>query len=122
MTVLGKEIDFDVTAPDDLGRYLDAWQAMNEKAKALPPCPAPDQLSTPQGLAAYRDYLTENCRLLTDFIDAAFGEGTCNALLGKKTSLETLLCVTDALRDAVGMQGRDFAAHLAAYAPTVVDT
>lgn len=119
MTVLGKEIDFDVTAPEDLTRYLHAQQAMNTAARALPPCPTPEQLGTEAGLAAYRDYLAANCTLLTNFIDAAFGDGTCNALLGPKTSLLALLDVTDALRDAVRAQGEAFGAQLATYAPTV---
>ena len=57
------------------------------------------------------------CKLLTDFIDAAFGDGTCNALLGPKTSLSTLLDVMDALRDAISNQGTQYAQRLAAYKP-----
>lgn len=93
LTVLGKEIDFDVTSPADMQRYLDAEAAMQRAAASLPPDPNPAAMATMEGLRAYQDYLAAQCKLLTDFIDTAFGDGTCNALLGPKTSLSTLLDV-----------------------------
>lgn len=117
LTVLGKEIDFDVTSPADMQRYLDAEAAMQKAAAALPPDPAPATMKTMEGLQAYQAHLAVQCKLLTDFIDAAFGDGTCNALLGPKTSLSTLLDVMDALRDAISSQGVQYAQRLAAYKP-----
>lgn len=117
LTVLGKEIDFDVTSPADMQRYLSAETAMHEVAAALPPAPDPATMATMEGLQAYQEHLAAQCKLLTDFIDAAFGDGTCNALLGPKTSLSTLLDVMDALRDAITSQGTKYAQRLAAYKP-----
>lgn len=117
LTVLGKEIDFDVTSPADMQRYLDAETAMKKAAAALPPDPDPAAMATMEGLLAYQEHLAAQCKLLTDFIDAAFGDGTCNALLGPKTSLSTLLDVMDALRDAITSQGAQYAQRLAAYRP-----
>lgn len=117
LTVLGKEIDFDVTSPTDMQRYLDAEAAMRKAAAALPPDPNPATMKTMEGLQAYQAHLAVQCKLLTDFIDAAFGDGTCNALLGPKTSLSTLLDVMDALRDAISGQGVQYAQRLAAYKP-----
>ena len=114
LTVLGKEIDFDVTSPADMQRYLEAEAAMQKAAAALPPDPDPAAMATVEGLQAYQ---AAQCKLLTDFIDAAFGDGTCNALLGPKTSLSTLLDVMDALRDAIRSQGAQYAQRLAAYKP-----
>lgn len=117
LTVLGKEIDFDVTSPDDMQRYLEAEDAMHKAAEALPPDPDPAAMATREGLLAYQANLAAQCKLLTDFIDAAFGDGTCNALLGPKTSLATLLDVMEALRDAITGQGVQYAQRLAAYKP-----
>lgn len=117
LTVLGKEINFDVTSPDDMQRYLAAETAMHEAASTLPPAPDPATMVTMEGLQAYQEHLAAQCKLLTDFIDAAFGDGTCNALLGPKTSLSTLLDVMDALRDAITSQGTKYAQRLAAYKP-----
>ena len=117
LTVLGKEIDFDVTSPADMQRYLAAETAMHEAAATLPPAPDPATMATMEGLHAYQEHLAAQCKLLTDFIDAAFGDGTCNALLGPKTSLSTLLDVMDALRDAITSQGTKYAQRLAAYKP-----
>lgn len=117
LTVLGKEIDFDVTSPADMQRYLDAEAAMQQAAAALPPDPDPAAMATVEGLQAYQARLAAQCKLLTDFIDAAFGDGTCNALLGPKTSLSTLLDVMDALRDAIRSQGAQYAQRVAAYKP-----
>ena len=117
LTVLGNEIDFDVTSPADMQRYLDAEAAMQQAAAALPPDPDPAAMATVEGLQAYQAHLAAQCKLLTDFIDAAFGDGTCNALLGPKTSLSTLLDVMDALRDAITSQGAQYAQRIAAYKP-----
>ena len=54
---------------------------------------------------------------MTDFIDAAFGEGTCNKLLGAKTSLDKLMDTVAALREAVTEQGEQAGKKLEAYAP-----
>lgn len=117
LTVLGKEIDFDVTSPADMQRYLEAEAAMQKAAAALPPDPDPASMATMEGLQAYQAHLAAQCKLLTDFIDAAFGDGTCNALLGPKTSLSTLLDVMDALRDAITSQGAQYAQRIATYKP-----
>ena len=117
LTVLGKEIDFDVTSPADMQRYLEAEAAMQKAAAALPPDPDPASMATMEGLQAYQAHLAAQCKLLTDFIEAAFGDGTCNALLGPKTSLSTLLDVMDALRDAIRSQGAQYAQRVAAYKP-----
>lgn len=117
LTVLGQQIDFDITSPADIQRYLAAGEAMEQAAAGLPPMPDGDALQTPDGLRAYAAYLNGQCKLLTDFIDAAFGDGTCNALLGPKTSLDRLMDVVDALREAVTAQGQRTSQKIAAYLP-----
>ena len=131
MKVKGHEIDFDITSPDDLQRYLAASDAMEKAAATLPPMPSPAEMASPAGIRAYTAYITvtvdngENntayitgqCKLVTDFIDAAFGDGTCNALLGPKTSLDALMDVTDALRDAIAAQGQRAGERITGYMP-----
>ena len=112
LKVKGLELGFDITAPEDLHRYLDAAKAMDDAAAAAPPL-----LATRDGLQEYTAYIEGQCKLLTDFVDAAFGAGTCNALLGPKTSLDGLLDVVDALREAVAAQGQQAGERLAAYMP-----
>ena len=117
LCVLDHEIDFDITSPQDMQRYLDAGRAMEAAAAALPDLPSAAQLKSLDGLESYTACVTAPCRMLTDFIDAAFGEGTCNALLGPKTSLDRLLDLVDALRAAIDAQGEQTAKKLTAYQP-----
>lgn len=117
ITVLGHEIDFDVTAPADLDRYLEAMREMEQRTSGMPAMPEQASLGTADGIRAYTEYLRGQCMLLTDFIDAAFGEGTCNKLLGAKTSLDKLMDMVAALREAVTEQGEQAGEKLEAYAP-----
>jgi len=117
LTVHGHEIDFDITSPADMQRYLDAQAAMEAAAMNAPPSPAADTLATREGLEAYVAYMQGQCRLLTDFIDAAFGDGVCNALLGPRTSLTVLLDLCGDIRQAIEAQSDEAAAKFAAYLP-----
>lgn len=115
LKVLGTELDFDITSPDDLDRYIRASEKMVAEAAQLPPMP-----QTTVGLAnlrAYQEWVEANCRQITDWIDDIFGEGTANKLLGPKTSLSQILCLYDAIRDAAGQQGKEVATHLRQFAP-----
>lgn len=118
LIIQGHEIDFDVSCPADMQRYMDAEMAMYRAAEAVPPMPSdPSALATRAGMQAYQANLAAQCKLLTDFIDAVFGDGTCNALLGPKTSLSTLLDVVEGLHDAVAEQGKQIAKRMEAYRP-----
>lgn len=113
--VQGKELDFDITAPEDLRRYRAAGQKMSEVAATLPAMP--QDTATEEGFAAYIAWIEAQCRLLTDFLDQAFGDGTCNALLGTKTSVDKLLTLCDAVGSAVEEQGRQVGVKIQKYTP-----
>lgn len=106
ITVNGKELDFDLTSIEDLQRYRAAVERMS--AAAAQAAQPPQDTATSEGFAAYIDYIGQQCRLVTDFIDEIFGEGTCNTLLGPKSSLEKLLKLCSQISAAVDEQGRSF--------------
>ena len=115
ITVNGKEIDFDLTSPEDLRRYRDAGERMTQAAEALGG--PPEDPSSPAGFAAYITYLEQSCRMLTDFVDGVFGDGTCDALLGPKTSMERLLDICDDIGAALEEQGRRVGVKIQKYTP-----
>ena len=115
LKIKGTEIDFDITAPEDLRRYRAAGEKM--AAAQLPEPPHPGKELTDADMDQYISYLEAQCRLLTDFIDEAFGEGVCDRLLGPKTSLEKLLDLCDALGAAVEEQTGAVGVKITRYAP-----
>lgn len=115
ITIQTHEIDFDITAPEDLQRYIEAGEKMTAAADSV--TPLPQNVATPADMQKYMTFLHEECRLITDFIDEAFGDGICNKLLGKKTSLEKLLDVCDAIGTAVEDQARRVGVKIQKYTP-----
>lgn len=112
ITVHGTEIDFDITAPQDLRRYHQAGKKMTQAAATLKK-PADED----SGLEPYIAYMEAQCRLLTDFIDEAMGQGTCDKLLGPKTSLEKLLELSAEIGDAMAQQGKELGDKMQKYTP-----
>ncbi|WP_418668025.1 DUF6673 family protein [Allofournierella sp.] len=115
LKINGTEVDFDITSPEDLRRYRAAGERMRQAAAGLPDPPA--EALTDASFDAYVAFMEAQCRLVTDFIDDAFGQGVCDRLLGPKTSLERLLDLCDAIGEAVGRQSSEVGAKLAQYAP-----
>lgn len=115
LNVNGVEIDFDLTSPDDLRRYNAAGEKMTEAAEKLPP--VAQDLTTAEGFKSYISYIEAQCKLVTDFIDEAFGNGVCNKLLGPKTSLDKLLDVCTAIGGQIENQGKDIGVKIKKYAP-----
>lgn len=115
LKVLDTELDFDITSPDDLDRYIRASEKMAAQAAQLPP--VPHGLNGLGDLKAYQAWVAANCKQITDWVDDIFGEGTANKLLGPKTSLSKILDLYDAIRDAAGQQGEEIALHVRQFAP-----
>ncbi len=77
------QVEFDVTSPEDIRRYARAAAAMTAQMKSL----CEDSKDESISAAQYAEHLERQCKILTNFIDDAFGEGTCNKLLCKRTRL-----------------------------------
>lgn len=118
LKVGGTEIDFDITSPEDLRRYRAAGEKMRQAAAGLPKAPA--KTLTEAGFDEYIAFVETQCRLVTDFVDDAFGEGVCDRLLGPKTSLEKLLDLCGSIGEAVERQSSQVGAKLTQYAPNRV--
>lgn len=121
LKVLGTELDFDITSPTDLDRYLAACDKMAQAGARLP---APPEAQTPaagqdalEWTRAYRHWVAANCELVTNWIDDIFGVGAANRLLGPKTSLSEILNTYDALEAAITEQGEAVGARLRQFAP-----
>lgn len=115
ITVNGNELDFDLTSPEDLRRYTEAGEALNAASALI--APPPEDLASPTGFACYITYLDQSCRAVASFIDAVFGQNTCNRLLGPKSSLEKLLDLCDAISAALEEQGRRVGVKIQKYTP-----
>jgi hypothetical protein len=109
------EFDFDISAPEDLERYLHSCKAMEERERNAPGMPV--DRTSPQYLADYLAWLKAYCKLLTDWIDDVLGEGACNKLLGAKTSLSELLDLWDEIEAAATAQGEAIGRHVQKYTP-----
>ena len=114
LNINGTEIDFDITAPEDLRRYRAAGEKM--AAAQLPAPPHPGKELTGEDMGQYTTYLEAQCRLLTDFIDEAFGM-VCDWLLGAQDQPEKLLDLCDALGRAVEAQSSAVGVKIARYTP-----
>ena len=115
LNVMGHELDFDITAPDDLDRYLRCGEEMSARAAEAPPMP--ETVTTPEHLRAYTEWCRAYCKICTDWIDAVFGEGIANKLLGPKTSVAKLLDVCDAIQAAATKQGEMVGLHIKKFTP-----
>lgn len=109
------DLDFDLTSPEDLRRYSAAMERMRTAVQDLPVPPA--EVVTEENFAAYTAFMEAQCRILTQFIDAAFGDGTCNRLLGPQTSVSKLNALCEDIGKALEAQGNATAKRLAPYQP-----
>ena len=63
LNVMGHELDFDITAPDDLDRYLRCGEEMSARAAEAPPMP--ETVTTPEHLRAYTEWCRAYCKICT---------------------------------------------------------
>lgn len=115
MEIRGVKLDFDISCPEDLQRYLRCNDEMAQKEQVAPPMPP--KVETPDEQKAYVEWVTAMCRILTDWIDGVFGDGASNALLGPKTSLREILALCDELRAASEAQGKEISQRVQSFAP-----
>lgn len=115
MNILGLELDFDITSPNDVMRYKKAGEQMEARSANLtkPTVDADDA----NYLEQYIEMLNQELKIFGDFIDEVFGEGTANQLLGTNPSLMKITEVNDALVEAFEAQGKNYGAKLKKYTP-----
>jgi hypothetical protein len=109
------QLDFDITSPSDVLRYKQAGERMEaEGANIALPTLAPDD---PGFLDAYVEMLNAQLRLFGNFIDAVFGDGVAEQLLGHNPSLNKVAEINDAMSAAMEAQGTEFGVKLQKYKP-----
>ncbi len=109
------QLDFDITSPSDVLRYMQAGERMEAAGAGIAlPTIAPDE---PDFLNAYVDMLNAQLRLYGNFIDEVFGDGVAEQLLGNNPSLNKVAEINDALGVAMEAQGNEFGVKLQKYKP-----
>ncbi len=112
LTVNNVLLNFDITAPEDLLRYNSALVKMQNAKQTT--------FDTAQGesdVLKYAEFLKVQCKVVTDFIDEVFGDGTCNELLCEKVSLSQLMDVCNEISLAIKGQTQSVQKKLAKYEP-----
>jgi len=115
ITISGIELDFDTTAPEDILRFKEAYEAMVEESKGItgPTLSEGD----PAFLDAYVEMLNKELRLFGNFIDGIFGDGIAEQLLGNKPSLRKVNAVMDEMGDVLQKDGEEYGLSLKKYQP-----
>ena len=116
LNILGVELDFDFTSPDDIMRYRAAMDRMpGIDIKRLSNSRA--AFDDADSFTAYVKALKDILRNFSVFLDEAFGEGTSDKLIGNKPSLRKVIEIQDAINVGAEAQNKTLEAHYAKYAP-----
>ncbi|MCL1789864.1 MAG: hypothetical protein FWG40_00645 [Peptococcaceae bacterium] len=115
MNVKGLEIDFDITSPADVKRYKEAGEKMEAAGESItfPALPTDD----PGFMDEYIEMLNLELIAFGNFLDDAFGEGVAGKLLGDNPSLNKIVDVNDALKEAMDAQSKALGVRLQKYQP-----
>lgn len=113
--VNGIQLDFDITAPDDVLRYQQALErAQGRDDDPTYPPMSPDD---PDFLNAYRAFLEATLRNFADYVDEIFGEGTAYKLFDGKASINKMYDINDALNEAMEKHGEESGIRIQKYTP-----
>ncbi len=107
-------LDFDITCPEDLFRYNNALLNLQKQKK---PYKSSVSTSKNNNITEYAEFLKQECKTVTDFIDNVFGGGTCNKLLGDKASLTNLMDLCDEITLAIKDQTKNAQKRFSRYEP-----
>ena len=108
------QIDFDLTSPRDVARYMEADARMEEARKKLKKLP---EASSPEYMGAYVEMLNQELKIYGDFIDDVFGEGIAQKLLGDNPSLTKLYEVDAMISDALMEMAEETGKRIRKYTP-----
>ncbi len=116
LTVYNTPLDFDITCPEDILRYNKAVAKMSEQ-KTIADKKEQGKNEADGDIKEYAEYLRQECDVVINFIDDVFGEGTCNKLMGEKSSLSALIDLCDEITVAVKNSTKEAEKKLAKYEP-----
>lgn len=115
ITIKGIELDFDITSPLDLQRYMAAGEKMEIAAKKVD-----YKELNPDDEGFFKKYIENlniELRLYGDFLDEVFGDKTAEKLLTNNPSMTKLLAISEELNIALEKQGTDIGAKIKKYQP-----
>ena len=115
ITIRGIEIDFDITAPNDMLRLETAQEAADERAKDIPEPPTDE--TAPDYLKKYIGWLQANIKIVGDFWDEVFGDGVAEKLLTNNPSLTKIFDVNEEVEAALGVHVKVISTHMSKYKP-----
>ena len=110
MTINGYELDIDFTDADTMEKIENGVKVLYDEAEKL-------QKENEDGNVTTAEGIRQECKILKDFFDYVFGEGTSKKIFGDKNSLE--LCL-NAYEDIIKMRDKQFESlnnKISAYSP-----
>lgn len=110
MTINGYEFDVDLTDADIIEKMEQGVQNLYEEAEKLKELKKDDKITTAEGIR-------QECKVLKDFLDYVFGEGTSQKIFKGKDSLNLCLKAYEDVIEARDKQYNELNDRINAYSP-----
>lgn len=110
MTINGYEFDLDLTDADIIEKMEQGVQNLYEEAEKLKELKKDDKITTAEGIR-------QECKVLKDFFDYVFGEGTSEKIFKGKDSLNLCLKAYEDIIEARDKQYNELNDRINAYSP-----
>lgn len=110
MTINGYEFDVDLTDADIVEKMEQGVQNLYEEAERLKELKKDEKITTAEGIR-------QECKVLKDFLDYVFGEGTSEKIFKGKDSLNLCLKAYEDVIEARDKQYNELNDRINAYSP-----
>lgn len=110
MTINGYEFDVDLTDADIIEKMEQGVQNLYEEAERLKELKKDEKITTAEGIR-------QECKVLKDFLDYVFGEGTSEKIFKGKDSLNLCLKAYEDVIEARDKQYNELNDRINAYSP-----
>ena len=110
MTINGYEMNVDLTDADVIEKIEKGVQNLYEEAEKLKELSKDDKITTAEGIR-------QECKVLKDFFDYVFGEGTSEKIFKGKDSLSLCLKAYEDVIEARDKQYEELNNRVNAYSP-----